>query len=275
VGWLLFTLAAVFSPGCAVGIVLVIVALCLSGFFAGLLHGPLGEILIFGVTFFAMRTFKGLATGFQKVSEWPYLTEIDLASPEYQMQQDYFLASCVPWEQKFPFALEVKRIYRVDRPGGPPTKASCGEGVRQLFHGTGWESAKAICCDGFRIPSHAGMFGRGLYFADCPTKCWRYCFPSKQVAQLIPKATGRGGLIFACWVDLGQMREEKEAAKHLDGYDRNSWKAWLTRGRGAYDSVKGVEEEEGGALRVPEYVVYRTDQVHLAYLFEVMTCNKR
>merc|ERR1711971_203434 len=201
-------------------------------------------------------------------------TEVERSSPEYQQQQDFFLASCVPWEHKFPFSLDVKNLYRVDRPGGPPTKTRCEEGVRQLFHGTGWESAKGICCDGFRLPAHTGMFGKGLYFADCPSKCWRYCFSSKNAARVLPRTTGRGGLIFMCWVELGEIREEKAAAKHLSGYDRKGWRAWLTGGRGAYDSVKGVEEEEGGALRVPEYVVYRTDQAHIAYLFEVMTRDR-
>ena len=32
----------------------------------------------------------------------------------------------------------------------------------------------AILADGFRLPSHAGMFGRGIYFADTPLKSLQY-----------------------------------------------------------------------------------------------------
>mmetsp|Transcript_72613 Transcript_72613/g.137259 ORF Transcript_72613/g.137259 Transcript_72613/m.137259 type:complete len:112 (-) Transcript_72613:20-355(-) len=94
------------------------------------------------------------------------------------------------------------------------------------------------------------------------------------MSAFVPRVTGRGGLILMCRVELGEIREEKEAAPALSGYKREGWRAWLTGGRGAYDSVKGVDHEEGGALRVPEYVVYRPEQAHLAYMFEVRTAKK-
>lgn len=273
IAWICLTLAA--GPaGCMIGGILVIVVTCLMGFFASLLEGPTGELLVFVAVFFAVRSYAALSIGVQNMNQWPYLTEIDQKSSEYQQQRDFFLASCMPWEHKFDFGLKIERIYRVARPNDAPLKVG-GEGVRQLFHGSPWEGAKGIVCDGLRLPNNPGMFGKGLYFADCPLKCWRYCFSSRQASQLIPRVTGRGGLIFICWVDLGEMREEKEARTDLAGYDRGGWKAWFTGGRGAYDSVKAVEQEEGGAVRVPEYVVYRTDQVRLAYLVEVKTCEKR
>jgi len=89
------------------------------------------------------------------------------------------------------------------------------------------------------------------------------------MADSLPRILGRGGYILMCWVDLGTRREEKEAKPELKGYNRRGWMAWLTGQRGAYDSVVGMTEEEGGALRVPEYIVYDTSQVRLAYLFEV------
>merc|ERR1712061_159341 len=36
---------------------------------------------------------------------------------------------------------------------------------RQLFHGTSLSSAQKIARNGFRLPSHAGLYGKGLYFA--------------------------------------------------------------------------------------------------------------
>ena len=35
-----------------------------------------------------------------------------------------------------------------------------------MFHGTSEDAAKAIANSDFRMPSHAGNFGKGLYFAD-------------------------------------------------------------------------------------------------------------
>lgn len=46
--------------------------------------------------------------------------------------------------------------------------------VNRLFHGTRRDSARAILNDGFRLPPHAGMYGRGIYFADCPLKSLQY-----------------------------------------------------------------------------------------------------
>ena len=36
------------------------------------------------------------------------------------------------------------------------------------------DSARAILDEGFRLPPHAGMYGRGIYFADCPLKSLQY-----------------------------------------------------------------------------------------------------
>lgn len=46
--------------------------------------------------------------------------------------------------------------------------------VARFFHGTRRDSASAITCDGFRLPGWHGMFGRGVYFADCPLKSLQY-----------------------------------------------------------------------------------------------------
>lgn len=37
-----------------------------------------------------------------------------------------------------------------------------------LFHGTSEEAAHSIAKSDFRMPSSAGLFGKGLYFADVP-----------------------------------------------------------------------------------------------------------
>ncbi len=46
--------------------------------------------------------------------------------------------------------------------------------VKRLFHGTRRESARAIVHGGFCLPPRGGMYGRGIYFADCPLKSLQY-----------------------------------------------------------------------------------------------------
>ena len=38
--------------------------------------------------------------------------------------------------------------------------------------------AKLLCLESPELLMARGMFGKGIYFADCPLKSWRYCFPS-------------------------------------------------------------------------------------------------
>lgn len=239
-----------------------------GGSMVWLISGPLGGAVIFLVAFFCTRVIFGVI--FLRdldPSAWPHVKEVEKNSDEFRSQKEYFMTNCQPWAHKYDFNLSVSKIYRIDKPD--PWTASSADSSRALFHGTSWEAAMGIVCDGFRLPSHPGMFGKGIYFADCPLKSWRYCFPSQEMANTLPRITGKGGYILMCWVDLGTTRQEKVAKPDLKGYNRKSWWNWITRQRGAYDSVTGLTEEEGGALRVPEYIVYDPKQVRLAYLFEV------
>eukprot|EP00931_Biecheleriopsis_adriatica_P102793 TRINITY_DN77722_c0_g1_i1.p1 TRINITY_DN77722_c0_g1~~TRINITY_DN77722_c0_g1_i1.p1 ORF type:complete len:456 (+),score=82.62 TRINITY_DN77722_c0_g1_i1:44-1411(+) len=271
---LLLALSAAFGLcGCVGGLLLLLLCATFQDFMTDLITGPLGHTAIFLLVFMCTRIYMRLVLPqHTDPATWPYTLKVDNESEEFRSQADFFLASTVPWEHKYDFKLRVKNLYRIERPSTAEHRlpAAVATGSRRLFHGTQWEAAMGIVCDGFRLPSNAGMFGKGLYFADCPLKCWRYCFPSKQMSITLPRLTGRGGFVFMCWVDLGKVREEKEARPQLSGYNRNGWWAWLTRQRGAYDSVVGVTEEDGGALRVPEYIVYEPGQVRLAYLFEVV-----
>merc|ERR1719412_1902660 len=49
-----------------------------------------------------------------------------------------------------------------------------GPNIRRLYHGTSAAAAKEIIAEGFQLPTGAGMFGRGIYFADTPLKSWQY-----------------------------------------------------------------------------------------------------
>jgi len=263
-----------FPLGVIGAILVILLGLFLCNFAVAFLQGTFGTVIVFLVTYVVVRNIIGLRV--QDPATWSYVSQVSKDSVEFREQCDYLKAANTAWEHKYNFDLTVKTLYRIDRPsmssGALPRQAR--ENTRQLFHGTQWDYAKGIITDGFRLPAHAGMFGRGVYFADCPLKSWRYCFQNKQLSEIIPRTTGKGGLILLCDVALGVTREEKKANKELAGFDRSSWRAWFTRERGAYDSVVGVTEEAGGALRVPEYVVYNPDQVRMIYMFEVSQIKK-
>ncbi|CAE7213052.1 Parp2 [Symbiodinium sp. CCMP2592] len=258
--------------GCIVGVLLGMVLVHFGSFMVWLITEPFGTSIVFAATFWCARMFFSvLLQHHLDPKSWPDVSEVDKDSEEFKTQKEYFLSSCQPWSHKYDFDLQVAKVFRIEKPvvASSPSGSRSAAASRRLFHGTPWEAAMGIVCDGFRLPNHSGMFGKGIYFADCPLKSWRYCFSSKQMADSLPRILGRGGYILMCWVDLGTRREEKEAKPELKGYNRRGWMAWLTGQRGAYDSVVGMTEEEGGALRVPEYIVYDTSQVRLAYLFEV------
>lgn len=273
-GILLVVVGSAFGPcGCVVGVVccglLFSYSVVITDF---VLNGSFGPVLVFVIVFFLMRLLVGIRP--DDPSNWPYVTEVSKTSKEFQEQCDFFGAACMPGEGKFDFSLGVANLYRVER-GSSTSAVEGADSIRPLFHGTQWESAKGIICDGFRLPEKGGMFGKGIYFADCPLKSWRYCFASKALSKLVPKTTGRGGLILMCWVNLGVTREERTAAPGLTGYKQWGFWHWWQGGRGAYDSVVGVEEERGGALRMPEYVVYSPKQIRMAYLFETLQAEPR
>lgn len=257
--------------GWLLALLVLTIFIAFGGAMVWLISGPCGTAVVFLAAFFCTRVVLGVV--FLRdldPSSWPDVREVSKDSDEFGSQRDHFLSSCEPWKHKYDFDLSVAKLYRIDRaPLQPAQSSSRSEGVQALFHGTPWEAAMGIVCDGFRLPNHPGMFGKGIYFADCPLKSWRYCFQSKEMANALPRLTGKGGYILMCWVDLGKKRQEKEAKPELNGYNRRSWMNWLTGHRGAYDSVQGLTEEEGGALRVPEYIVYDPAQIRLAYLFEV------
>lgn len=77
------------------------------------------------------------------------------------------------------FKMRITRLFHI-RPS-EVLKSYEAEARRQglgkphvLFHGTTPANAESILAGGFSIPSHPGMFGRGIYFAKDPLKSVRY-----------------------------------------------------------------------------------------------------
>merc|ERR1712137_378877 len=100
------------------------------------------------------------------------------------------------------------------------------------------------------------MFGKGIYFADCPQKSCKYA----------NHIVGRGKLLLLNRVEMGQPKFMKRANNREVGYRSASGPRLLTedglcsRPSDAYDSVVAVTTDKGGVVRVPEYVIYNPRQ---------------
>ena len=126
------------------------------------------------------------------------------------MLAEYVASQCGAQADRYSFGMSLHAAWRVASPeleaafgrmaaareaDGKPTRrellfhgaarrGGAGEGghadgasvtcPRHRLTGTPIENAHAIVAEGFRLPPHGGMFGRGVYFADCPLKSLRY-----------------------------------------------------------------------------------------------------
>jgi len=74
--------------------------------------------------------------------------------------------------------ITVKRLWRLSPPVNDKAERAQLESQlghpQLLFHGTTIAGANAIVKEGFRMPDEAGMFGKGIYFAQCPLKSANY-----------------------------------------------------------------------------------------------------
>eukprot|EP00929_Paragymnodinium_shiwhaense_P048711 TRINITY_DN24593_c0_g1_i1.p1 TRINITY_DN24593_c0_g1~~TRINITY_DN24593_c0_g1_i1.p1 ORF type:complete len:439 (+),score=37.54 TRINITY_DN24593_c0_g1_i1:77-1318(+) len=243
----------------------------------GILTVELGRQCVFVATYACVR--KALQVMWDRyISAWPYVSEVSQDTDEFREQADFFAASCKTWEHKYDFGLRPYRLYRVDRPGEDARKQKISASGRRLFHGTSFDAARSIVSTGFRLPRAGGMFGKGIYFADCPNKSWQYCFfwgPCMYpLHKYLPRVFHTPGIMFVCWVDLGKQKRKRWATgESAEGY-KKTWWSYLVFGTDEYDSVVGLSKEEGGTLRVPEYVVYKPEQVRICYLWEVLPDSK-
>mmetsp|Transcript_80951 Transcript_80951/g.237983 ORF Transcript_80951/g.237983 Transcript_80951/m.237983 type:complete len:392 (-) Transcript_80951:132-1307(-) len=221
-----------------------------------------GAVLMFVSASWAVRVVTNVAAeSFAPVGSWEGVTRVDKDSQEFREQQDLFEAGVAAYADKYNWWLYVADLYRVDpsigckAPGGLLRTAD----GKALFHGTRRESAQGIISDGFRLPKHPGMFGKGIYFAACPSKSWQYTDGMMNF---------RKGLILMCWVELGRASHQKSACNNLTRPPRRSFMQWL-KSEERYTSVVGDDKDAGGALRVPEFVIYDTDKVQVDYICEV------
>mmetsp|Transcript_99496 Transcript_99496/g.197158 ORF Transcript_99496/g.197158 Transcript_99496/m.197158 type:complete len:314 (+) Transcript_99496:82-1023(+) len=181
-----------------------------------------------------------------------------------------FHNGCELNKARYGFDLEVARVFvirneeidmRFER--GMKTLRTKAPNVKELYHGTSRAHAKAIISHGFRLPSRAGMFGKGIYFAGTPLKSWQYSMKGES------QSSSSKHYMLVCDVALGLEAEMRQAGVPK----RSGWWRLFRTCKSPFtleaDSVVGLSQDQGGALRVPEYVVYRSCQAVPRFMLEL------
>jgi hypothetical protein len=151
----------------------------------------------------------------------------------------------------------------------------------QLFHGTSIANALKICRSGFRLPQKAGMFGRGVYFAECPLKSATFAPDSATASFQYFYEYGISGLwkkkkgqLLLCDVYLGRSKTLRRACNKLDPSIDLKPSSWFQKmvcavsGSKEYHSVYVPGGWLFSAVNVSEYVVYQEHQGIPKYLVE-------
>lgn len=236
-------------------------------------------------------------------------TVLAVADSRYQHEVCTFHRGCVNWQHHYMFKLRILNVYALSNEGLVQKHAQAlaemgadnGE-VRMLYHGTSEANARMIASVGFRLPDRPGMFGRGIYFADTPLKSWQYA-RGKHWNHF--SARGRSvGFLLVCAVALGRPKEMRQASNSLDPKNGDlmpkvpdlTWQvkaslglagAWafipayralmprVLRAYGVpdFDSVEAVPRSSGGAVIVPEFVIYNPERALPLYVLEVEQNN--
>lgn len=126
----------------------------------------------------------------------------------------------------------------------------------ELFHGSRNTNILSILINGFMIPpASAGyctgrMFGDGVYSASCSTKALNY-----STGYWDNTDNDNNAFIFITRFVMG--REQKCKKFKYDGVDAG------------YDSIHGLNKDNGGTLLNDEYVVYDVKQTLITHLIEL------
>ena len=120
-----------------------------------------------------------------------------------------------------------------------------------LFHGAPWKAVDGICESGFdlqyRGTNKGGtMFGRGMYFAPCASKCDLYADDNERGERCIFLARVLLRASLPRWRRCGGVRRSKmhPLITNIAGQE---WE---------FDSVCAVPREFGGAVDHPEVCVF-------------------
>jgi hypothetical protein len=190
-----------------------------------------------------------------------------------------------PYLRHYNKSLRLKKLWRLsscDALQKPEAEAVNIGKPTQLFHGTSLEKALRITLNGFKLPTKTGMFGRGVYFADCPLKSSNFS-PDETMGSLSrifndglwnALFTKKGGHLLLCDVYLGKSKTLRRAATAFNPEEDlkpNWWDQKLQQigmiKEGDYNSCY-VPGGFFGAVNVTEYVVYQEHQGIPKYLIE-------
>lgn len=137
-----------------------------------------------------------------------------------------------------------------------------------LLHGSPLANWKSIINGGMRLPSHAGMFGAGIYFANCFGKSYGYVRPS---------GTNQNICLGLFEVKLGNMLKLQQANNTLNRNTLDSkYDSVWGQGTSSYDQFDELDgaklykhrvTKTKTALLHDEFIIYNPALCRLRYLF--------
>lgn len=216
----------------------------------------------------------------------PGMDEVSRHDPAWVEIENLVKERSDAYALKYRYKLRVKKLWRVSTCSALQQQESqaahLGEPTK-LFHGTSMENASKIIKSGFQLPTHKGMFGRGVYFADTPLKSAKFAPADvhffEHIQRFAQKGLGKGlhdllkgrrerGQMLLCDVYLGTTKTLRSACNNFDPETdlKGGWFRDLT-GLGDYNSAY-APAGWFAALNVPEYIVYQPYQGIPRYLIE-------
>lgn len=203
------------------------------------------------------------------------LEEVGSTEAGWREVSDLLQRSSKDYIRHYGFSLRLKKLWRIKQSTQLQEYESIAKALgspTHLFHGTSFDRALKITKSGFKVPQKAGMFGRGIYFADCPLKSANFAPDAatgsfKRIVEhgLSGFWKKEEGQILLCDVYLGQSKTLRRACKNLNPVTDLKPSSWLEKLVGAFN---GVQEYQSayvpggffGAVNVSEYVVYQEHQ---------------
>uniref|UniRef100_A0A8C4QTR1 Poly [ADP-ribose] polymerase n=1 Tax=Eptatretus burgeri TaxID=7764 RepID=A0A8C4QTR1_EPTBU len=204
------------------------------------------------------------------------LNPVDPSSSEFQIIEKYLKTTHA--KTHMAYTMSIIDLFAVEREGERERFLSDIGNCMLLWHGSRLSNWIGILSQGLQIappeaPITGYMFGKGMYFADMSSKSANYCFATMQ--------NDRGFLLLS-EVALGECQELMAADYHADRLPagKHSTKGI---GRSAPDATNysvvplgpvaalKTDNSKGSlpTLLYNEFVVYRPEQVRMAYLLHI------
>eukprot|EP00427_Karlodinium_veneficum_P025152 CAMPEP_0169119066 /NCGR_PEP_ID=MMETSP1015-20121227/31345_1 /TAXON_ID=342587 /ORGANISM="Karlodinium micrum, Strain CCMP2283" /LENGTH=264 /DNA_ID=CAMNT_0009181895 /DNA_START=24 /DNA_END=818 /DNA_ORIENTATION=+ len=233
------------------------------------------------------------------------LEEIPSNSSEWTEVEDLIRQRSRNYHIKYKKEVTLKRLWRV-MPTELWSKSEADAlqygNMMRLFHGTSPPNAKSIVMNGFSLPSKAGMFGKGIYFAKTPLKSVQYARKATPTFGLWNRVTGwfytdddgptgEHQAMLVCDVYLGSARRVSWPNSQINNASdiRPSWcSSVFCCSRRKYDSIYAPGTPHHCktlccccyaccyAVAVSEYVVFDKCQGLPRYVveFDTATCTR-